>query len=96
MDDATQRGGPYIASRGFTVRSDPHRIDGTGFAMLAAIRTPCIKVCVVDGETGFCLGCARKLGEIAQWSRLSDDERDAVMTALPERMDKLKSLGKLG
>ena len=25
------------------------------------IRTPCIKVCVVDGESGLCLGCYRKL-----------------------------------
>ncbi len=51
----------------------------------AAIKTPCIKVCVVDGESGLCLGCYRKLSEVAQWSRLTEVERDAVMAALPDR-----------
>jgi predicted Fe-S protein YdhL (DUF1289 family) len=50
-----------------------------------AIKTPCIKVCVVDGESGLCLGCFRKLSEVAQWARLTDAERDAVMAALPGR-----------
>ena len=51
----------------------------------AAIKTPCIKVCVVDGESGLCLGCYRKLSEVAQWSSLTDAERDEVMAALPGR-----------
>lgn len=60
------------------------------------IKTPCVKVCVVDGQTGNCLGCGRTLGEIARWARFSDDERDAVMAALPGRMAALKAAGKLG
>jgi predicted Fe-S protein YdhL (DUF1289 family) len=51
----------------------------------APIKTPCIKVCIVDGESGLCMGCYRKLNEVAAWGRLSDLERDAVMAALPER-----------
>ena len=31
----------------------------------APIKTPCIKVCVVDGESGLCLGCYRRLSEVA-------------------------------
>lgn len=50
-----------------------------------SISTPCIKVCVVDGESGLCLGCLRTLPEIAGWGRLSEDERRAVMTELPAR-----------
>ena len=49
------------------------------------IETPCIKVCVVDGESGLCMGCYRKLTEVAAWGRLSDAERQAIMIALPER-----------
>ena len=60
------------------------------------IKTPCVKVCVVDGQSGNCLGCGRTLGEIARWARFSDDERDVVMTALPARMESLKAAGKLG
>ncbi len=60
------------------------------------IKTPCVKVCVVDGQSGNCLGCGRTLGEIARWARFSDDERDAVLAALPARMASLKAAGKLG
>lgn len=65
-------------------------------AMHQPIKTPCIKVCVVDGQTSNCLGCGRTLGEIARWARFSDAERDDVMAQLPARIDVLKSLGKLG
>ena len=59
-------------------------------------KTPCVKVCVVDGQSGHCLGCGRNLGEIARWARISDTERDAVMAILPARIDALKAAGKLG
>lgn len=60
------------------------------------IVSPCIQVCAVDGQTGFCLGCARTLREIAQWSRMSPDQRTATMDTLETRMDRLRDLGKLG
>ena len=52
---------------------------------LAPITTPGVKVCVVDGESGLCLGCFRTLEEIAGWSRLTPERRDAVMSELPDR-----------
>ena len=51
----------------------------------APIKTPCIKVCVVDGESGLCMGCYRRLSEVAGWVKLTDAERDAVMAELPAR-----------
>jgi predicted Fe-S protein YdhL (DUF1289 family) len=51
----------------------------------APIKTPCVKVCVVDGESGLCLGCFRKLGEVAAWSSFTDAERDEILAALPDR-----------
>ena len=51
----------------------------------APIKTPCVKVCVVDGESGLCLGCYRSLGEVAGWARLTDAERDAILAELPDR-----------
>lgn len=59
------------------------------------IVTPCIKVCAVDGESGLCLGCHRTLPEIAQWSRLGEDERAAIMAELPSRRGRI-ALEKLG
>ena len=49
------------------------------------ITTPCIKVCVVDGESGLCLGCFRTLGEIAAWASLPEGRRVALMAELPAR-----------
>ena len=57
--------------------------------------TPCIKVCMVDGQSGLCLGCFRTLPEIARWERFSDEERLALMAALPARRARI-SPEKLG
>lgn len=51
----------------------------------APIRTPCIKVCVIDGESGLCMGCYRRLNEVAGWSKMTPEARDAVMGELPSR-----------
>jgi predicted Fe-S protein YdhL (DUF1289 family) len=52
---------------------------------MAAIQTPCIKICVVDPQTGLCLGCRRTLSEIAAWTSLGDGERARIMAELPGR-----------
>lgn len=58
------------------------------------IKTPCVKVCAVDGQTGHCLGCGRTLGEIAQWARFTDAQREDVMEILPQRLEQLTAAGK--
>jgi predicted Fe-S protein YdhL (DUF1289 family) len=59
-----------------------------------SIKSPCTKVCAVDGQTGYCLGCGRTLTEIGQWTGLTDEGRDAVIARLPDRLAKLETLGK--
>ena len=54
------------------------------------IRTPCVQVCVVDGESGLCLGCYRTLQEVAGWAAFSDAEREALMAALPGRRGRIR------
>ncbi|EFM62332.1 Hypothetical protein BROD_1633 [Brucella sp. NF 2653] len=39
----------------------------------------------MDAKTGFCLGCARTLDEIAQWSSMNSGEQRAVLALLPAR-----------
>ena len=56
----------------------------------APIKTPCIKVCVIDGESGLCMGCFRKLSEVAGWAKLTDAERDAILAELPSRPDRIR------
>ena len=47
--------------------------------------SPCTKVCVMDADNRYCLGCKRTLGEIARWSEMSDAERAAVLASLAWR-----------
>jgi len=47
--------------------------------------TPCVKVCIVDGPTGLCLGCYRTLQEIGGWSALTDERRAEIMAELASR-----------
>ena len=54
-------------------------------AIPRSIATPCVQVCIVDGESSLCLGCYRTLSEIAGWSGLTDAERASVMADLPAR-----------
>jgi hypothetical protein len=50
--------------------------------------TPCVNVCLLDAETGLCIGCGRTIEEIARWATMSDRERRAIMAGLPERMQR--------
>ena len=54
------------------------------------IATPCIKVCVVDGESGLCMGCWRTLQEVATWARLDETTRSAILAELPSRFDRVR------
>ena len=49
------------------------------------IASPCTKVCVLDADDRYCLGCRRTLGEIARWGEMTDEERAAVLARLPAR-----------
>lgn len=53
---------------------------------MAAIISPCEKICIVDPASGLCRGCGRSLGEIERWTAYSDDERERVMSELPQRL----------
>ena len=43
------------------------------------IESPCVKICVLHPEEGLCTGCYRSRDEIALWSRLSPEQRRAIM-----------------
>lgn len=58
--------------------------------MADPIATPCVRLCVVDGESGLCLGCFRTLKEVAGWSAFSHAQREALMVELPERRSRIR------
>lgn len=49
------------------------------------IASPCVNICVIHADAGICVGCYRSLAEIGDWSRMSADERQEIMAALPAR-----------
>lgn len=56
--------------------------------------SPCVKICVIDPASKLCEGCGRTLQEIAQWARLSEAERQAVMARLSERLRTAAAAGR--
>ncbi|HXS06960.1 MAG TPA: DUF1289 domain-containing protein [Rhizomicrobium sp.] len=54
------------------------------------MESPCLKICTYEPGAGLCLGCGRRLPEIAGWTAMSDEERRRIMAELPARLAKLK------
>ena len=53
-----------------------------------AVPSPCVAVCQMQADTGWCWGCRRTLNEIAQWSNLDNPARRAVWQVIALRLDK--------
>lgn len=51
------------------------------------VASPCVRICVMDPDSGLCEGCGRTIDEIAGWLRMDDEERSTIMAALPARIE---------
>ena len=51
-----------------------------------AVPSPCVAVCQMQADTGWCWGCRRTLNEIVQWSTLDLDGQRAVWQAISDRL----------
>lgn len=49
------------------------------------VRSPCLRKCQLHPIDRICIGCFRKIEEIADWARFDNDERTRIVEALPER-----------
>ena len=49
------------------------------------VPSPCINICTLDAASGLCLGYARTLQEISDWSNLDDAGKRAVWARIAER-----------
>jgi len=47
--------------------------------------SPCISVCQMDNQTGYCVGCFRTIDEIRDWIITPPDQRNAILTQIAER-----------
>ena len=53
--------------------------------MKTRVESPCTRVCVMDGDKRYCLGCWRTLQEIVDWGSMRDEEQAAVLAQLERR-----------
>lgn len=49
------------------------------------IPSPCMRICMLDRDTGLCRGCFRTVKEIGGWTAMSDADRQKVWDLLPGR-----------
>jgi predicted Fe-S protein YdhL (DUF1289 family) len=49
------------------------------------VPSPCVGVCTMDPDTGFCLGCFRTLDEIAGWGMMGRERKEAILEELDGR-----------
>jgi predicted Fe-S protein YdhL (DUF1289 family) len=54
---------------------------------MTEIESPCILVCSIDMKTGYCFGCGRTRDEISAWISMTAEDRRAVMSDLPARLE---------
>ena len=59
-----------------------------------SVPSPCINICRMSPDTGWCEGCQRTIDEITRWSRTTDDDRRSILAALAERREWLGEAGK--
>jgi len=52
---------------------------------IRSMKSPCIKTCQIDRQSGLCIGCLRSLDEIATWASLSDGQRSDIIADLSNR-----------
>lgn len=49
------------------------------------IPSPCISICHLDANTGWCVGCWRSMDEIMGWAQRSDSDKKTVWAAIAQR-----------
>jgi hypothetical protein len=50
------------------------------------VPSPCVSLCQMQSDTGWCWGCRRSLNEIANWSSLGTHGQRAVWRAISVRL----------
>jgi predicted Fe-S protein YdhL (DUF1289 family) len=54
-------------------------------APAAPVSSPCVSLCKMDQDSGFCVGCLRTIDEIVQWAQAGDDFKRAVWAEIKRR-----------
>ena len=52
-----------------------------------AVPSPCISVCHMSADTGWCEGCWRSLDEIGGWGQTSNESKRLVWSRIAQRIN---------
>ena len=53
--------------------------------MTEQVASPCVNICQMNPETGYCIGCMRTIDEITDWLEMTNVEKGQVLNQLEER-----------
>jgi len=81
-----------LQSATMRIKSEPSR--GSFMIQPRHIESPCISVCQLNEETGYCTGCWRTREEIAAWSKASSESRLQILEKLHERRDQARGVSR--
>ena len=56
------------------------------------VASPCMSVCQMDEASGWCVGCLRTLGEIAQWGNIDPASKRAIWASIETRLATLQGV----
>jgi predicted Fe-S protein YdhL (DUF1289 family) len=49
------------------------------------VKSPCIAVCKIDYESGYCIGCNRTIEEITNWGSFNDSQKKKNVTKVKSK-----------
>ncbi|WP_408597133.1 DUF1289 domain-containing protein [Limnohabitans sp.] len=61
-------------------------LDAVQASPSARVPSPCISVCHMSSDTGWCAGCWRSLDEIGSWGQSSVETQRVVWTRIAQRI----------
>ena len=55
--------------------------------MTKEVQNPCIKICIFDDDSGYCIGCSRTAEEVEKWSLVTttNDWKEKNLLELKQR-----------
>ena len=57
------------------------------------VRSPCVSICRIEPDTGYCVGCHRTIEEIADWAMMSDERKRSVWQQIGLRREGSRAPG---
>ena len=57
--------------------------------------SPCNDICIIDQESGLCIGCSRSQKEIEGWNTINDKEKEQLLIKIKTRNQNPNNLPKI-